>query len=152
MQYLQKNLLNVRWFLFLMTLLLIIVSTRLWATPELLLKSDQSWNGALFSYLNGEAEITSVKLKLEAGKETPFHCHPVPTMGYILKGVVKLETPDGKSKIYKAGDSVIELMKQLHRGLALSEQAEIIVFYAGVKDVPVTVFPDDKENFKKFCQ
>lgn len=134
------------------TVIFVMFSMHLWAAPQLLLQSDQSWNGGKFSYLKGHAEITSVKLMLEAGKETPFHCHPVPTMGYIAKGEVKLETPDGKSQMFKEGDSVIELMKHLHRGSALSEQAEIIVFYAGVKNVPTTVFPDDKENFKKYCQ
>jgi len=42
-------------------------------------------------------------------------------------------------------------MKGLHRGKALENDAEIIVFYAGVKGVPNTVFPDDKNNFKKYC-
>jgi quercetin dioxygenase-like cupin family protein len=122
------------------------------AEPRLLLKSDHSWNSESFYYPSGEPEITSVKLTLLQGKDAPFHCHPVPTMGFISKGKVLLETPDGKSAEYGAGESVVEVMQKLHRGKALSEEAEIIVFYAGVKNIPNTVFPEDIENFKRYCR
>ena len=122
------------------------------AAIELLLKDSQAWDGQSFSYLKGKAEITSVKLTLKAGLKAPFHCHPVPTMGFISKGKVKLENQAGDSKEFSQGDSVIEVMKGLHRGYALNGDAEIIVFYAGVKDVPNTVFPNDKENFARYCQ
>lgn len=133
-------------------LCLLLMPVLLTAAPEQLLKSEQSWNGDNFSYLAGKPEITSVKLTLQQGKDAPFHCHPVPTMGFIAKGKVLLETPDGKSAEYSEGQSVVEVMQKLHRGKALSEEAEIIVFYAGVKDIPNTVFPEDKENFKRYCQ
>lgn len=132
--------------------LLLLVSSFVMSAPKLLLKSDQSWDGGSFSYPQGDAEITSVKLKLPAGKKAPFHCHPVPTMGYISKGKVQLETQAGQVKEYKEGDSVIEVMKTVHRGVSLKRSSEIIVFYAGALGIPTTVFPDDKDNFKKYCQ
>ncbi len=106
----------------------------------------------MFYYLQGDAQITSVKLKLTKGQDVPFHCHPMPTMGFVLKEEVLLETPDGKSVAYKAGDAVIEVMKNLHRGKAWSEQAGIIVFYAGAKDIPNTVFESDAGAFEKYCR
>ena len=116
-----------------------------------LLKSEHSWEQGKFSYPGGDPEITSVKLMLEEGKDAPFHCHPVPTMGYITKGEVMLETQDGKSRTFHEGDSIVEVMKTVHRGKALEGEAEIVVFYAGAKGIPVTVLPSDEENFKKYC-
>ena len=132
--------------------LALLISSQVFAGSELLLKSDQAWDGGKFAYPKGKPEITSVKLSLEMGKDTPFHCHPIPTMGYISRGKVLVETKDGKSMEVKQGDSVVEVMKTVHRGLAIENDAEIIVFYAGAKQIPVTVLESDQENFKKFCQ
>jgi len=132
--------------------MLILVSSPLYSAVEPLLESATSWDGGDFFYPQGNAQISSVKLQLHKNKDAPFHCHPVPTMGFIAKGKVLLETPDGKSREYKAGDAVIEVMKNLHRGKALSDEAEIIVFYAGAKGIPNTVFESDKEAFEKYCR
>ena len=123
-----------------------------YAGVEPLLKSDTSWDGGKFSYPKGKPEISSVKLSLQEGKDAPFHCHPIPTMGYISQGNVILETKAGKTTQVKEGDSVVEVMKTVHRGRALDGDAEIIVFYAGAKNIPVTILESDKENFKKYCQ
>jgi hypothetical protein len=133
-------------------LIIFSVPMSLQASPELLLQNSQSWDGSQFSYVSGEPEISSVKLSLVEGVKPPFHCHPVPTMGFIAKGKVLLENHKGKTQSFKQGDSVIEIMKGLHRGYAISSSAEIIVFYAGVKGIPNTVFPEDTENFAKYCQ
>jgi quercetin dioxygenase-like cupin family protein len=115
-----------------------------------LLKSTTSWDGGDIYYPDGNAEITSFILKLEEGKEVPYHCHPVPTMGYVLKGNVEVETANGDKTVLKQGESAIEVMKTVHRGIALDGPAEIIVFYAGAEGIPNTVMLDD-ENAEKFC-
>jgi len=74
------------------------ISFPIYAAPELLLKTDKSWDGGSFVYPEGDVEITSIKLILPKGQETQFHCHPVPTMGFISQGKVLLETENGKSK------------------------------------------------------
>ena len=117
---------------------------------ENLLKSTTSWDGGDIFYPEGNAEITSFILKLEEGEEVPYHCHPVPTMGYILKGNVQVETANGDKTILKEGQSAVEVMKTVHRGLAMDGPAEIIVFYAGAEDVPNTVLLSD-EKAKQFC-
>ena len=117
---------------------------------EDLLKSTTSWDGGDIYYPPGNAEITSFILKLEGGKEVPYHCHPVPTMGYVLKGSVEVETASGDKTILNQGESAIEVMKTVHRGIALNGPAEIVVFYAGAKGIPNTVMLDD-ENAEKFC-
>lgn len=121
------------------------------AVAETLLQSTHSWDGGAISYPEGEAEISSVILRIEEGQEPPFHCHPVPTMGYVLRGVARLETQDGKTVTVREGQSVVEVMKTVHRGTAIEGPVEIVVFYAGARGLPVTVMPED-EAAQHHCQ
>lgn len=114
---------------------------------EPLLKSTTSWEGREIAYPPGQAEITSIMLRIEEGADPPFHCHPVPTFGYALKGVVQIETRDGRKTVVRAGEPLVEVMRTVHRGVALEGPAEIVVFYAGAEGVPVTVLPEkDPDN------
>lgn len=122
------------------------------AAPQELLKTQSAWDGGKIAYPKGKPEITSVRLTLLDGKLAPFHCHPVPTLGYVSKGKVRLETEDGKTKEYQAGSSVVEVMKTVHRGESIDGNAEIIVFYAGVEGIPNTILPKQKKLFKEYCQ
>lgn len=117
---------------------------------ENLLQSTTSWDGGEIYYPEGDAEITSFILRLEEGKEVPYHCHPVPTMGYVLKGSVEVETDNGDKTVLHQGESAIEVMKTVHRGKAVNGPAEIVVFYAGAEGVPNTVMLDD-EKAEEFC-
>lgn len=112
-------------------------------TAEALLKSQTSWDGGEIKYPPGQAQITSFILRLEEGAIPKFHCHPVPTFGYVLLGEVEIETKDGKKTILKQGESAIEVMRTVHRGRAIGGPAEIVVFYAGAVGLPNTVFPAD---------
>lgn len=108
---------------------------------EPLLQTDKSWDGGAISYPVGEPQITAVILRIEEGDEPPFHCHPVPTLGYVLSGVAEIETRNGDKAVFRAGDAVVEVMRTVHRGIALEAPVEIIVFYAGAAGVPTTVLP-----------
>jgi quercetin dioxygenase-like cupin family protein len=113
---------------------------------EELLKARTSWDGGDIHYPEGEAEITSVILNIEEGVTAKFHCHPVPTLGYVLSGVVEVETRTGNKTRLRAGDSVVEVMRTVHRGNAVGGPAKILVFYAGAVSVPNTVLPEDDEK------
>lgn len=117
---------------------------------EEVLRTSTTWEGGEIVYPEGKAEITVFKLKLAAGQTSPFHCHPVPTMGYVLQGTIEVETIDGKKTILKEGDSAIEVMRTVHRGRAVDGPVEIIVFYAGAESVPTTVSPENDPEFK-YC-
>lgn len=120
------------------------------AQPEPLLKTTTTWEGGAIAYPDGQAEVTAVILRIGEGDIPPFHCHPVPTMGYVLKGVVEVETKDGKKRRMAAGESVVEVMNTVHRGVAVEAPVEIIVFYAGAKGVPTTVKPEDDPDHE-YC-
>ncbi|MEH6583232.1 MAG: cupin domain-containing protein [Halioglobus sp.] len=129
-------------------LLTLMWPSMLWA--DNLLETTTSWDGGEFHYPQGEAEVTSTILAIEAGVSASFHCHPVPTLGYVLKGTVEVETKSGKKTLLSAGDSVVEVMRTVHRGTAIDGPVEILVFYAGATSMPNTVFPEsDPDN--KYC-
>lgn len=113
------------------------------AGVEPMLETSTSWDGGKLVYPSGDARVTAVILRIEEGETPPFHCHPVPTMGYVLKGAVEVETKSGKKAIFKAGESVVEVLGTVHRGVAVQAPVEIVVFYAGAEGVPNTVLPED---------
>lgn len=117
---------------------------------DTLLETTTDWSGGELSYPEGEARITAVILRIEEGDMPPFHCHPVPTMGYVLQGEVEVETAAGKRKVIRQGESVVEVMRTVHRGRSLGGTVEILVFYAGATDTPNTVLPDDDPE-GKYC-
>jgi len=118
---------------------------------ETLLDTTTTWEGAEIIYPKGQPHVTSVKVKIDAGKATAFHCHPVLTLGYVLKGRLEVETKEGKKKILGEGESVAEVFRTVHRGVALDGDVEILVFYVGDIDTPNTVYPgNDKEH--KYCK
>jgi len=123
-------------------LTLIFLSALVHAKPQPILQATTSWDGGEIAYPKGQAEITTIKLRFEADSTMPFHCHPVPTFGYVLEGSLKVETKDGKTTILKKGDPAVEVMRTVHRGTPIDGPVEILVFYAGAVDVPNTVFPE----------
>lgn len=117
------------------------------AQAEELLRTGQTWEGGAINYPQGEPEITSVKLTIAENETTPFHCHPVPTLGYILSGTVAVETTSGEMAEFSAGQSVVEVLGSLHRGKAVGGPVEIVVFYVGATGIPNTILgSDDPEH------
>jgi quercetin dioxygenase-like cupin family protein len=116
------------------------------AGTETLLETRTSWDGGALAYPAGEVKVTSFILRLEEGDVPRFHCHPVPTMGYVLKGRIRVETRDGKTAVFEEGQSVVEVMRTVHRGTAVDGPVEVIVFYAGSTDLPNTVFETDEAS------
>ncbi|TGD71770.1 cupin domain-containing protein [Mangrovimicrobium sediminis] len=134
----------------LITLVLLAASAVCGAATEELLRSGQTWEGMPLTYPPGQAEITSVRLTLEPGQLSTFHCHPVPTFGYILAGRLEVETIDGAKIVFEPGTSTVEVMRTVHRGRALDGPVEVIVFYAGAEGVPTTVLPE-KDPEHRYC-
>ncbi|WP_353572908.1 cupin domain-containing protein [Candidatus Albibeggiatoa sp. nov. BB20] len=136
---------QIKW---IMTSFLIVLSS--WVVAEELLKSQTSWDKGKISYPKGQLQITSIKLLIKQGETLPFHCHPVPTMGYVLKGMLEIEIKQGIKKIFQQGESVIEVMRTIHRGRAIGSDVEVVVFYAGAVSMPNTILESDSAS-KEYC-
>lgn len=100
-----------------------------------LLTTGTSWDGSKFSYPRGSPEVTAIILRMDEGDETGFHCHPVPALGYILKGTLAVEADSGEEVIFQAGDAAVELVGKLHKGRAVDGPVELVAFYVGVAGV-----------------
>ena len=118
---------------------------------DIMLETQTSWDGGAIAYPTGKAQVTSVMLHIEPGDEPPFHCHPVPTMGYVLRGTLEVETKRGDTRRIGVGTAMVEVMNTLHRGRAVGGAADIIVFHAGAEGVPTTVLPNTDNAAKWPC-
>ncbi len=108
---------------------------------EVLAKTSTSWDGRdLPNYANGKPEITILRIKIPPKVQLPLHEHPVINAGVLLKGELTVVTKDNETLHLKAGDSIVEVVDKWHYGKNEgNEPAEIIVFYAGVQDTPITI-------------
>ena len=106
-----------------------------------LVKTTQSWNGEFLpAYPQGKPEITILRITIPAGTKLDTHSHPVMNAGVLISGQLTVVTEDGKTLHLKAGDAIVEVVNTLHYGMNEGKvPAEIIVFYAGGVDTPITV-------------
>jgi len=106
-----------------------------------LVKTSSSWDGeALPQYPEGVPEVTILRIIIPQGAQLPIHEHPVINAGVLLTGELTVTTVDNKVLHLKAGDPIVEVVDKWHYGKNEgSEQAEIVVFYAGIKDMPITI-------------
>ncbi len=121
-----------------------LISTALFSSElkvEKLVQSTKSWDGtALQSYPKGEPEITILKITIPAKTKLELHKHPVINAGVLLKGELTVTTVKDEVLELKAGDPIVEVVNKWHYGVNNGESdAVIVVFYAGVKDTPITV-------------
>lgn len=127
--------------------LTLLLSSNVWAGDvnavevEVLAKTSLSWDGShLPDYSKGSPEITILRIKVPPGVQLPLHEHPVINAGVLLSGELTVVTEDGKTLHLKTGDSIVEVVNKWHYGKNEgNEPAEIIVFYAGVQDTPITI-------------
>jgi len=108
---------------------------------DVLARTIHSWNGDTLShYPEGQPEVTILRISIPPKTKLPLHQHPVINAGVLLKGELTVVTKDSKTLHLKAGDSIVEVVNTWHFGEnSGNEAAEIIVFYAGVKDKPITI-------------
>jgi quercetin dioxygenase-like cupin family protein len=133
--------------LFLGICLTLLLSNNLWAQDvnavkvDVLAKTSSSWDGRdLPDYGKGKAEVTILRIKIPQGVQLPVHKHPVINAGVLLKGELTVVTEDNKTLHLKAGDSIVEVVNKWHYGKNEGNNtAEIIVFYVGIPDTPITI-------------
>ncbi|MCP3665406.1 MAG: cupin domain-containing protein [Gammaproteobacteria bacterium] len=108
---------------------------------EELTKTTKSWDGTqLPTYKEGQPEITVLKITVQPNVELPWHTHPIINAGVMIKGKLTVITKSGKKHELVTGDTIVEVIGKIHRGINNgTEPAEIIVFYAGVVETPLTV-------------
>lgn len=105
-----------------------------------LLKADKSWDGTPYlAYPAGQPELSVVKITIPPHSSLPWHQHQAPNAAYVLTGELTVEKKaDGQKRILKQGEVLPEMVDQTHRGTSGAEPVELIVFYAGKADAPLS--------------
>ena len=108
---------------------------------ETLAKSTTSWDGAsLPAYPPGRPEVTILRIRIPPGTQLPLHKHPVINAGVLTKGELTVLAETGQTLHLKAGDALVELVNTWHYGRNDGDvPAEIVVFYAGSENSPITL-------------
>jgi quercetin dioxygenase-like cupin family protein len=108
---------------------------------EQLLKATRSWDGSNYtSYPSGQPEVTVLKITIPPNTTLHWHRHPMISAAYVLSGHLTVEKKDtGERKVVHAGEALAETLETTHRGFTTDEPVELIAFYAGKVDVPVSI-------------
>jgi quercetin dioxygenase-like cupin family protein len=109
---------------------------------DVLAKTSLSWDGSrLPDYSEGTPEITILRIKIPVGVQLALHKHSVISAGVLLDGELTVVTEDNKTFHLGAGESIVEVVDKWHYGKNEGDKtAEILVFYAGVIDTPITIY------------
>jgi quercetin dioxygenase-like cupin family protein len=128
-------------------LLLVILSTPVCALEttgvavETLARGSVSWEGTeLPAYPQGQPQVTILRIRIPPGTTLPMHTHPVINAGVLISGALTVITEKNETLRLKAGDPIIEVVDKWHYGKNEgTEPADIIVFYAGTTESPLSV-------------
>ncbi len=94
----------------------------------------------LIPYPQGQPQITILRISIPAGTTLHEHTHPVINAGVLISGELTVVTKTGKKLHLKTGDPIVEVVNTWHHWKNEgSTPADIIVFYAGTKDSPITL-------------
>ena len=108
---------------------------------ETLVSASESWNGDIYSYPQGQAKMTLLKITAPVGFRTPVHTHPQPGVAYVAKGSLDCVVTAENTKVFSAGDSFATTFGNTpHYCESVgNESAIVFVAYAGVEEEPVTI-------------
>lgn len=108
---------------------------------EQVLQATGSWDGSRYTaYPSGQPQVTVLKITIPPHTTLHWHRHPMISAAYVLSGRLTVEKRDtGECKVVNAGEALAETVQTTHRGFTTDEAVELIAFYAGRVDLPVSV-------------
>lgn len=127
-------------------IIILFISANLFAQDEtvkveVLSKTSTSWDGTVIeAYPARNPEITISRITMPVGFELPVHKHTTPLGGMILEGELTVTKENGESKVFKAGDTIVELMNIWHSGKNTGDIPTILLaFYIGEVGTPLSI-------------
>ena len=108
---------------------------------EQVLQTTESLDGSRYAgYPSGQPQVTVLKITIPPHTTLHWHRHPMISAAYVLSGRLTVEKRDtGERKVVNAGEALAETVQTTHRGFTTDEAVELIAFYAGRVDLPVSV-------------
>lgn len=94
-----------------------------------------------------KAEMASVLIEIQPGKESGRHMHPVPTYVHVLEGTLTVEFEDGSRQTFKAGSGFLEVVNTWHNGKNLGEgPLRFLVVFAGEEGKSNLIRPEKHQT------
>jgi len=108
------------------------------------MKSSTTISGQKIEYpKTDKAEMASVLVEIQPGKENGRHMHSVPTYVHVLEGTMTVEFEDGSRQTFQAGSGFLEVVKTLHSAKNLGEvPLRLLVVFAGEEGKPNLIRPE----------
>lgn len=106
-----------------------------------LLRTSESWDGAaLPDYPQGRPELVAVKYVIPAGEKLGWHHHVAMNHGVLVSGELTIIGRDGKIKLLRAGEVVVEMVDAIHHGENRgTEPVVLYMFYLSQPGMPLSV-------------
>jgi len=113
-------------------------------TVTAVMKGSTTIGGQKIEYpKTDKAEMASVLVDIQPGKENGRHMHPVPTYVHVLEGTLTVEFEDGSRQTFKAGSGFLEVVNTWHSAKNLGEvPVRLLVVFAGEKGTPNLIRPE----------
>jgi quercetin dioxygenase-like cupin family protein len=131
---------NIKLIIFILIILLITNSSYA-AQKEVLLKTTSTWDNAEYKKLKiNKPEVTVLKIVINVNEKLPMHKHDLVNIAYVKKGELTVITDKNDKITLHEGDALPELIGKYHYGKNTgTEPVELIVFYIGEKNTPLSV-------------
>ena len=118
------------------------------ATVTAVMKGSRTIGGQKIEYpKTDKAEMASVLIEIQPGKESGRHLHPVPTYVHVLEGTLTIEFEDGSRQTFQAGSGFLEVVNTWHNGKNLGElPLRFLVVFAGEEGKPNLIRPEKRQT------
>jgi quercetin dioxygenase-like cupin family protein len=136
-------------------LIMVLVQTTIsvWAEPQdvtvtAVMKGSTTIGGQKIEYpKTDKAEMASVLVEIQPGKENGRHMHSVPTYVHVLEGTMTVEFEDGSRQTFQAGSGFLEVVNTWHSAKNLGEvPLRLLVVFAGEEGRPNLIRPEQHQT------
>src|SRR5262245_55801479 len=141
--------------IFSVLLIMVLIQTTVsaWAEPQdvkvtAVMKGSTTISGQKLEYpKTDKAEMTSVLIEIQPGKENGRHVHSVPTYVHVLEGTMTVEFEDGARQTFEAGSGFLEAINTVHRAKNLGQvPLKLLVVFAGEEGKPNLIRPEQHQT------
>lgn len=112
-------------------------------TVTAVMKGSTTISGQKIEYPNTDkAEMVSILVEIQPGKENGRHMHAVPTYVHVLEGAMTVEFEDSARQTFKAGSGFLEVVNTVHSAKNLGEvPLRLLVVFVGEEGKPNLIRP-----------
>jgi len=116
-------------------------------TVTAVMKGSTTISGQKIEYPKADkAEMASVLVEIQPGKESGRHMHAVPTYVHVLEGTMTVEFEDGARQTFKTGSGFLEVVNTVYSAKNLGEvPLRLLVVFVGEEGKPNLTRPEQHQ-------